>query len=87
MRARVILRRTRRRILAVGAIVLLLGVLTMSTYRCFGNFAFGGVTCSLWGITPFPEVAGLIISWGLITAGVVILLVALLAGAPFVDFP
>ena len=64
--------------LVVGALVLLFGIYSGYTNRCLGNFGnFSGVTCSLWGI-PVPEAAFWVIGWGLILAGIGILVVAIL---------
>ena len=64
----------------IGAFVLLLGLFTGLTSGCFGNFAFGGVTCQLWGIwdLPFSQAVWFAIEWVVIAAGAVILVVAVL---------
>ena len=63
-----------------GAFVLLLGLFTGLTSGCFGNFAFGGTTCQLWGIwdLPFSQAVWFTIEWGVIAAGAVIIIIAVL---------
>lgn len=56
--------------MAIGAFVLLFGIYTYSTYDCF-------VTCTLWG-APISEGVGFGVSWLLIFAGIVILVVTLI---------
>ncbi len=62
---------------AIGALVLVFGIYSGSVNGCFGNFAFGGVSCSLWSI-PVPEVVFYIVGWGVIIAGIGILVLGLL---------
>ena len=64
----------------LGGFVVLLGIFTGLTSGCFGNFAFGGVTCQLWGIwdLPFSQGVWFAIEWGVIVAGAAILIVGVL---------
>jgi len=63
--------------IALGAVLLLLGVWAGYSGGCFGNFAFGGVSCYLWGF-PLPEAVLYAIFYGLVSAGILLIFVSIL---------
>jgi len=87
LRARVaVYRRRGQRLLtiltALGAILLLLGIWAGYSGGCFGNFAFGGVSCYLWGF-QISQTALTVIFWGLITGGIAVMAGSLLVKYTF----
>ena len=64
-------------IMAIGAFVLIFGIFSGSYNGCFGNFAFGGETCTLWGF-DVSQTVFYVVGWGLMLAGIVILVVGLI---------
>jgi len=67
---------------ALGAILLLLGIWAGYSGGCFGNFAFGGVSCYLWGF-QISQTALTVIFWGLITGGIAVMAGSLLVKYTF----
>jgi len=92
LRARIALvGQKKRKLIAIfmvsGAVLVLLGVWAGYSGGCFGNFAFGGVSCYLWGFSV-PETVAYAIPWGLMLAGITVIVVSFLVGyAPWAYHP